>query len=256
MRVSMTGRTSAGSVVGCDTVAAGEDRPDPALGVFDTLLVRGGRTVELRVHVDRLARSVRELYGVPVDAAALASRMAAACEGTAGAPAARLRTAYRPSTDSWELEAAEIAEPGLDPRVLAVRRIAGGLGPHKWLDRRLVTDPDAADDVLVVDEQDRVLECGTANVFVVVKGVVVTPPLDGRILPGTVRGRVIGWLEGDGRGVRERDLSVGELTEASEVFTTSSVRGVQPVASCHDVGSWTAGVTVSWLRARLHDAGL
>lgn len=237
-------------------MAAGVDRPDPALGVFDTLLVRSGRAVGLPVHADRLARSVRELYGVPVDAAELASRIAAACEGTAGAPAARVRTAYRPSTDSWELEATEIAEPGLEPRVLAVRRVPGGLGPHKWLDRRLVADPGGADDVLLVDEHDRVLECGTANVFVVLHGDVVTPPLDGRILPGTVRDRVIARLDGDDRAVEERDLTVDELTEAGELFTTSSVRGVQPVASCTAVGSWRVGPTTSWLRARLRDADL
>lgn len=224
----------------------GHDLPDPALGVFDTLLVRDGRPVDLDRHVDRLARSVRELYGVPVEPADLRSRMTAAAQGAA---ATRLRTTYRPWNRTWEVEASEVAEPGLDPRRLAVRRLPAGLGPHKWVDRRLVDDPGDADDVLVVDARGQVLECGTANVFVVLRGIVVTPPLDGRILPGTVRDQVLARLAGCRRAVEERELPLTELAQAAEVFTTSSVRGVQPVIACLELASWATGPTATWLRA-------
>ena len=39
-------------------LAGGADRPDAALGVFETLLVRGGSPVDARAHLARLARSV------------------------------------------------------------------------------------------------------------------------------------------------------------------------------------------------------
>ena len=39
-------------------LAGGADRPDPALGVFETILVRGGAPVDLRAHLARLERSV------------------------------------------------------------------------------------------------------------------------------------------------------------------------------------------------------
>jgi para-aminobenzoate synthetase/4-amino-4-deoxychorismate lyase len=210
-------------------VADGDEHPDPALGVFDTLLVRDGVPVDLDVHLERLARSVRDLYGVPVDVAALAERLVADVGDLARA---RVRTSYDPGAGQWEIDAARIDDPGHDPRTLALRRVAGGLGAHKWTDRRLVADPGDADDVLLVDEHDHLLECGSANVFVVLAGRVVTPPLDGRILPGTVRARVLAALRSDGHPLAERAVSVAEVAEATEMFTTSSIRGVQPVAAC------------------------
>ncbi|HET7071713.1 MAG TPA: aminotransferase class IV [Nocardioides sp.] len=235
-------------------MADGDERPDADLGVFDTLLVRGGRAVGLGAHVERLARSVRELYGVPVEAGDLASRIAAEAVGAVGLATARVRTSYQPTTRGWQVAATRIEEPDLDPWALAVRRVPGGLGRHKWTDRRLVSDPGEADDVLLLDEHGRVLECGTANVFVVLGGVVVTPPRDGRILPGTVRERVLARLRENHEPVEERDVNLAELTQATELFTTSSIRGVQPVARCADVGSWPIGPTTTWLRASLTDA--
>ncbi len=63
------------------------DRPDPALGVFETILVRGGVPVDGRAHLARLERSVRALYGgeLPED---LDARVLAAA---AAAPLQRLR---------------------------------------------------------------------------------------------------------------------------------------------------------------------
>jgi branched-subunit amino acid aminotransferase/4-amino-4-deoxychorismate lyase len=233
-------------------VADADNVPDPGLGVFDTLLVRRGRAVDLGAHVDRLARSVRELYDVPVDAAVLAGRMQANAEplGTA-----RVRTSYEPASGEWEIEMRRIAEPGLDRCTLTRRRIAGGLGPHKWVDRRLVADPGDADDVLLVDESDGLLECGAANVFLVADGVVVTPPLDGRILPGTVRARVLALLRSHDVEAAEQPVTLTALAGAAEVFTTSSIRGVQPVISCAGLATWPVGPTTSWLRERLGTAG-
>lgn len=228
----------------------GAGGPDPALGVFDTLLVRGGRPVDVAAHAERLARSVRELYGVPAEAAWVARRITEAATGLDGG---RVRTAYRPSGGTWDVSAEPLVEPGPTPRTLAVRRVeGGGLGAHKWLDRGPVTPPAGADDVLLVTDAGDVLECGSANVFAVVSGMVVTPPLDGRILPGTVRARVLATL-GPG-AVAERPLALAELADASEVFTTSSIRGVQPVARCREGGEtcrWEPGSTALRLRRQL-----
>ena len=228
-----------------------DDLPDPALGVFDTLLVRGGRAVDLESHVDRLAGSVRELYDVPVDAGALSGRIRADAEplGTA-----RVRTSYDPVGGEWLIDARRIEEPGLDPRTLTPRRVAGGLGRHKWVDRRLLADPGDADDVLLVDDSGGLLECGAANVFLVVDGVVVTPPLDGRILPGTTRARVLASLRRHDAAAAERPVALAELARATEVCATSAIRGVQPVIACSEVATWPIGPTTTWLRQRLAGA--
>jgi para-aminobenzoate synthetase / 4-amino-4-deoxychorismate lyase len=222
--------------------------PDRTLGVFDTLLVRDGEPVALAAHMDRLADSVERLYAVRVDRKALGERLRA---DASGMKTARVRTTYDPTAREWEIDAEAIEEPGLEPRHLALRRLAPGLGGHKWVDRRLVESEGLDGDVLLVDDADLLLECGRANVFVVLDDLVVTPPLDDRILPGTVRARVLDLLRTHRIPVAERPVSVGELRGAVEVFTTSSIRQVQPVAGCEGVGTWGVGSLTTWLSDHL-----
>jgi para-aminobenzoate synthetase / 4-amino-4-deoxychorismate lyase len=86
---------------------------------------------------------------------------------------------------------------------------------------------------------------------VVLDDLVVTPPLDDRILPGTVRARVLELLRTHRVPVAERPVSVGELVGAVEVFTTSSIREVQPVAGCEGIGTWGVGSLTMWLNDHL-----
>jgi para-aminobenzoate synthetase/4-amino-4-deoxychorismate lyase len=231
-----------------DVADAEGPRPDPALGIFDTLLVRDGEPVALSAHVARLADSVDRLYDVPVDRDALAERIRT---DSSVITTARVRTSYDPTEGDWVIETLAIDEPGLEPRTLAVRRLPGGLGEHKWRDRRLVVDTGTADDLLLVDEAGHLLEAGRANVFVVLDDVVVTPPLDDRILPGTTRARAISLLHDHRIPALERPVSIAELASAVEVFTTSSIRGVQPVVGCEGVATWPVGSLTSWLSDHL-----
>jgi para-aminobenzoate synthetase/4-amino-4-deoxychorismate lyase len=221
-------------------------------GVFDTLLVRHGRPVDLLAHMTRLCRSVTELYDVPVDAEGLAARLVS---DVAGLETARVRTTYDPRAAAWEIDALALDPPGLDPRTLTACAVPSGLGAHKWVDRTLVSATGEAGDLLLVDEHETLLECGSASLFVVVDGVVRTAPTDGRILPGTVRARVLAHLRETGHPVSQRAATVPELVGASEVFATSSIRGIQPIVSCTGLGRWTTGPVTTRLRAEL-DPGL
>ena len=82
-----------------------------------------------------------------------------------------------------------------------------------------------------MDEDGAVLEASRANLFAVRDGALLTPPLDGRILPGITRGRVIEAAESSGVAVREESLSREDLLAADEVLLTGSVRGIEPVAA-------------------------
>ena len=205
---------------------ADRDRaPDPTLGVFDTLLVRDGRPVDLTVHLERLTRSVAELYGVRVAVAGLAERLLAEVEGMA---TARVRTTYDPVRTAMEIDATAIAEPGLEPRSLEVRRLPGGLGPHKWLDRP------HAPDWLAVDLDGAVLEAAWANVWIeAADGALLTPPADGRILPGVTRARLLA----DPRA-REARLTLTDLRTARAILLTSSIRLVTPAGLLREPTRW------------------
>ncbi len=59
--------------------------------------------------------------------------------------------------------------------------------------------------------------------FVVEGTHLVTPPLDGRQLPGTVRARVLAL-----HPAREERLTLDRIAAADEVLLASSIRGVYP----------------------------
>ena len=67
--------------------------------------------------------------------------------------------------------------------------------------------------------------------FVVVDGVVRTPPLDSGCLAGITRELVLEWCAADGVEVVEEALPLDVLTRADEVFLTSSIKDVFPVSA-------------------------
>jgi para-aminobenzoate synthetase/4-amino-4-deoxychorismate lyase len=82
---------------------------------------------------------------------------------------------------------------------------------------------------LLVDRDGAVLEAARANLFLARAGVLVTPPVDGRILPGTVGGRMVDIASALGLDVQESSFMKEDLIEADEVFLTGSVRGIVAV---------------------------
>ena len=62
------------------------------------------------------------------------------------------------------------------------------------------------------------LEASTANVWARSDGVLVTPPTDGRILPGVTRERLLG------RGA-VASFTLDDLRRAEAIVVTSSIRG-------------------------------
>jgi branched-chain amino acid aminotransferase len=84
-------------------------------------------------------------------------------------------------------------------------------------------------------EHRYVEEVGTMNFFAVIGDEVVTPPLDGNILPGVTRDSVIALLRHQGVRVVERPLAIDELRQAQargalrEVFGTGTAAVVSPV---------------------------
>ncbi len=209
-------------------------RPGPARGVFETMLVLGGEPVELDAHLDRIEASLVGLYEaeLPVAAADLVR------ERCAGLPLGRVRLTVAPAGAGLDCDAvARAIEPeivfpawerGADLRGLP---LPGGLGAHKLVDRPGLPDCTGAVVPLLTETDGEVLEGGRANVFVAQRGVLVTPRADGRILPGLTRAVAIATARGAGIAVEERALTRAELLDADEVFLTGSVRGIEPARS-------------------------
>lgn len=216
-------------------------QPDPALGVFSTMLVVDGRPVEPDPHLAKLRASVGALYGqaLPERAAELAARSARGIE------LGRLRLAFVPGGEDGPI--VEAAARTIDRAIvlpdgavdLRSETVAGWHGAHKWVDRRLLDQLDTAAapaGALLVERDGTVLETTRANVFALGDdGVLRTPPADGAILPGVTRAHAIAIARDAGVEVREEPLPIGALHAAREVFLTGSVRGVEAVRSLDGV---------------------
>jgi para-aminobenzoate synthetase / 4-amino-4-deoxychorismate lyase len=210
-------------------------RPDPTQGIFETMLVVRGEPVAPREHLGRLEASVAAVYGT--DLPARAHRVVA--EDAAKLELGRLRLTVFPTGGQaptelgLEVDAGELdGWPHFPEQPVALRphQVTGGLGCHKWADRAALPKGIPGEAPLLVDG-DEVLEAAWANVFAVRDGVLFTPPLDGRILPGVTRATAIELARARGIEVCERALPLVEMRQADEVFLTNSIRGVEIVDS-------------------------
>ncbi len=78
-------------------------------------------------------------------------------------------------------------------------------------------------------------EVGTMNIFFVIDDEVITPPLEGSILPGVTRDTALDLTKSWGMKVNERRISIDELIQSSkegrlqEVFGTGTAAVISPV---------------------------
>lgn len=185
-------------------------------------------------HLQRLAASAHELFAVELPAD-LEAGAVAACAGTA---LGRLRIDLLRDEDGtrWQAVATPIDPAEFFPsweRGAELRSVSapGWSGAHKladrgWLERQ---EERLGEQVpLLIGADATVLEAGRANVFAVFDGALVTPPVDGRILPGTARAATLALAAELGIAAEERPLTLDDLRRSGEVFLTSSVRGVRP----------------------------
>lgn len=231
-------------------------QPDPAKGIFETMLVVRGETVAPLAHLARLEASLEAVYGAGLPA----HTQRVVPEHAEDLELGRLRLTIVPSDPeelSLDVDAGELdGWPHFPERPVSLLpyEVSGGLGCHKWADRVALPTAVPGEAPLLVDG-DEVLEAAWANVFAVRTGALFTPPLDGRILPGVTRATVAELARARGLEVFERTLPLAELREADEVFLTNSIRGVEPVASVDgsELGSATpvtdllaAGLRAAW----------
>ena len=88
-----------------------------------------------------------------------------------------------------------------------------------------------AAEAILANTRGELCEATGSNVFVVVDGVVRTPPLDSGCLAGITRELVLEWCAADGVEVVEQPLPLDVLAAAHELFITSSIKDVFPVSS-------------------------
>ncbi len=128
-----------------------------------------------------------------------------------------------------------------------VRSVPGGVGNAKTAGNyaaSLKAQIDAQDkgytQVLWLDalEHKYVEEVGTSNIFFLINDTLITPPLEGSILPGITRNSVLQLARDWGMKVEERKISIDEVMEACHAGTLQESFGTGTAAVISPVGEF------------------
>lgn len=220
-------------------------------GVYEVIPVFGGHPFRLRQHLDRLARSLREIgLHAPLSPAqwqqilrtlsarnslsdfslylqitrGVAPRNHAApehCVPTVFAmvsplPADQTEAAPVGVVTMTDLrwQRCDIKSVSLLPNVLA-RTAAVAAGAYE----------------AVLFREDLLTEGSSSNVFVVTGGHIRTPPHSGHILPGITRDALVEALAQTADRIEETPVTRAEVMAAEEIWLTSSTRDLVPVGT-------------------------
>jgi D-alanine transaminase len=249
-------------------------------GVYEVCEVRGGRLVDERRHLERLARSLQAIrIALPMAPSSLGVvlretlRRNRVTDGIVYVQVTRgvarrdhafpprdtrpsvVVTASRIDFDKVEAMAAEgIAVVTLpDNRWERVDIKSVSLLPNVLA--KQTAREQGAREAWFVDREGRVTEGSSSNAWIVTRaGKLVTRQSDGAILHGIAREVVRDAARAQGVELEERPFSVEEAYSAREAFVTSASQAVMPVVRIdgRPVGNGAPGLVATALRRAFH----
>ncbi len=221
-------------------------------GLFETMLARGGEVPWLDRHMERLAKAC-EVLDIPCPERARIESDLTRLDLPEGPAVVKLMVTAGPGGRGY-------ARPG---QVRPTRHLAVFPFPERperlslvWCRQRLALQPalaglkhlnrleqvlarrevDAmgADEGLMRDTMDRVVEAVAANLFVVRSGRLETPSLEQCGVAGLMREAVLETARNLGIDAQITDISAEDILSADEVFLTNSLMGIRPVKELKD----------------------
>jgi branched-chain amino acid aminotransferase len=135
---------------------------------------------------------------------------------------------------------AESLEKGVDVRVSSWTRIAPNTLPAmaksaaNYMNSQLIkmeAIKDGYSEGIALDADGNISEGSGENLFLVLKGTLVTPPLVNSVLPGITRDSVLALARRLGIPVREQELPREMLYLADELFFTGTAAEITPIRS-------------------------
>ena len=112
------------------------------------------------------------------------------------------------------------------------------------------------DETILYNSAGELTEASSSNVFVVIEGTIVTPPLDNQKLPGISRHICLEALRAEGSlSVEERVVTINEARQADEIWITNSSKQIAPVVEMNGQPVGNGQVGEVWERAtRIYEA--
>lgn len=238
-------------------------------GVYEVIPAYGGRFLRLDAHLERLARS---LAAVRIANPHPPAQWRAMLDELCARAGPHDQSVYLQVTRG--VAPRDHAFPDAPPTVFALSRplappepaaLSGGLAAvlhddFRWqrcdikstalqgavLLRQAALDAGADEALLVRD--GHVTEGAATNVFAVLDGTLVTPPVGPWLLAGVTRALVLELAEAAGLAVAERPLPVDEVRTASELWLSSSTKGVLSVTRLDGLQLGDGLPGVAWRR--------
>ncbi len=223
-------------------------------GLFETLTAFNHIPFQLEAHLDRMIHSAQRL-GMNLDRAVLQEAVLAVA-GLDEAPCVIRLTASR-GTGPRGLAPPEHATPLVfatrapwhnamafgQAKLATVSIQRNPTSPTSSMKTLAYLDPvlslqeakaKGADDALIVSTSGSIACTSMANMFILNRNSLVTPALDGSVLPGIIRRLILDLAPKLGFIVSERACSIAELLEADLVVASNSVRFLTRIIGVDD----------------------
>lgn len=213
-------------------------------GVFETIKVAGGEAFAMTRHLDRLRRSALGLGLPEPDTEQIRAGALAVIAASGNPPLARLRVTVTggksplgsergnsPVTAIVAMAEQPLPAPAVDvitvPWPRNERGAMSGLKTTSYGEnvRALAYATErGGSEAIFANTVGQLCEGTGTNVFVVIGGRLLTPPLSSGCLAGVTRALVIEWA-----GAEESELPASALAAAEEAFLSGTTRDVQPI---------------------------
>ncbi len=212
-------------------------------GLFETFPLHDGDLPFFKDHWERLFKSCKILnYPFAFDGQEVKETLIQSAQQSKKQETI-VRLTYQISSQNptlfYQLVPARISPPSWSLLPKAIVPIPNAA--HKTTNRHLYksileeAESQGFSDALLVTPEGEILETTRANVFVVLRGELHTPKLNGKLLPGVMRNQAIKQAQRLGVSVVEKELRIKDLTDAEEVFVTNSVIGILSVIEIEGV---------------------
>jgi branched-subunit amino acid aminotransferase/4-amino-4-deoxychorismate lyase len=87
------------------------------------------------------------------------------------------------------------------------------------------------DDSLLLNSRGTLSESLSSNIFIVVNGVLLTPPLQDACVAGVMRNQIFKIAKKRNKKIIEKSISVDDLLAADEIFLTNAISGIRWVVA-------------------------